>query len=88
MDLISNDIDKIGLPPNWYLDSIPLIAPCNWLAVYDGPGQNVIELHGDTPREVARMAWAVDRALRECTQIERLQMALDRPPIKSDQEMS
>ena len=77
MDLIKNDIDHLGLPPGWYLDAIPLIAPSSWLAVYDGPGQNVIELRADTPREVARMAWAVDRALRECAEIEKLNLALD-----------
>ena len=79
MDLITSDIDQIGLPKNWYLDSIPLIAPSSWLAVWDGPGQNVIELRADSPREVARMAWAVDRALKECANIERLQLALETP---------
>jgi len=85
MDLISKDIDSQGLPPGWYIDAIPLIAPSSWLAVYDGPGQNVIELRAETPREVARMAWAVDRALRECSQIERLNLALDRPE-RADRE--
>ena len=77
-DILALEIDTTGLPDGWYLDAIPLIAPNYWLAVYDGPGWNIIELRAESPREVARLAWAVDRALRAAADAERIDTAVEK----------